>query len=291
MFNRLKARWKVNSWSLLLILTTFALGGSTCARLGKWLLPSDLAINPIAWWVLYLTLVTLLWPCCVLFYSIPLGQFQFFKNYLKRIASRMFGKKSTPITSIPQLAAFASGTGTNVKKLIESEFNKAAYNIALVVTNKPTAPVVQMAENHQIPVLILEKKDLENPKRLLEIFREQKIDAIVLAGYLKKIQPELIKAYPDRIFNIHPALLPKYGGKGMYGKLVHEAVINAGEVNSGITIHLVNEEYDRGQILYQEEVSLSINETPESLSEKIQQLEHKNYAAVIVNHLKSLTSR
>jgi formyltetrahydrofolate-dependent phosphoribosylglycinamide formyltransferase len=290
MFNRLKARWKVNSWSLLLILTTFALGGSTCARLGKWIL-SDLPINPIAWWLLYLTLVTLLWPCCVLFYSIPLGQFKFFKNYLKRIASWMFGKKKPLTTTPPKLAAFASGTGTNVKKLIESKFNNTAYNIAMVVTNKATAPVVQLAENHQIPVLVLEKTDLENPGRLLQIFRDQEIDAIVLAGYLKKIHPELIKAFPDRIFNIHPSLLPKYGGKGMYGNLVHEAVVKAKEPVSGITIHLVNKEYDQGKILYQEEVTLSPDETPESLSKKIQLLEHKNFASVIANQLKSLTSR
>lgn len=291
MFNRLKARWKVNSWSLLLILTTFALGGSTCARLAKWLLPTDHSFSPVAWWLLYLVLVTLLWPVCVLVYSIPLGQFRFFRNYLQRISARMFGKRNLPSDSIPRLAAFASGTGTNVEKLIESEHNNTAFTLALVVTNKSSAPVVKLAENHKIPVLVLEKKDLENPDRLLQVLSEQKIDAIVLAGYLKKIHLELIDAYPDRIFNIHPSLLPKYGGKGMYGKLVHEAVIKASEALSGITIHLVNEEYDQGRILFQEEIALSANETPESLSKKIQQLEHKNYAAEITNHLKSLTSR
>jgi len=287
MFDRLKARWKVNSWSLFLILTTFALGGSTCARMAKWLIPADLHPGQPVWWIVYLILVTLLWPMCVLLISIPLGQFPFFKNYLKRIASRMAGKKTSSSNAIPRIAVFASGAGSNMEKLIHSPFNKSAYDIALVVSNKSTAPVVELAKKNNIPVLVLEKQDLENPDKLLKHLKRDQIDAIVLAGYLKKINPELIEAFPNKILNIHPSLLPKYGGKDMYGKRVNAAVIEAGEAFSGITIHLVNEEYDQGQILFQEKLALSADETPDSLAKKIQQLEHQHFPNAIANYLKS----
>jgi formyltetrahydrofolate-dependent phosphoribosylglycinamide formyltransferase len=287
MFDRLKARWKVNSWSLFLILSTFALGGSTCARVAKWLLHSDHALNPVLWWTLYLVLVTLLWPVCVLAYSIPLGQFRFFRNYLKRIASRIIGKKNSHNDSIPRIAAFASGTGSNVENLICSPLNKTAFDLTMVVTNKPGAPVVQLANKHHIPVFVLEKQELDNPSNLLQQLKQHQIDAIILAGYLKKITPELIKAFPNKILNIHPSLLPKYGGKDMYGSHVHNTIIEAGETFSGITIHLVNEEYDQGQILFQEKLAIAADETPDSLAKKIQLLEHQHYPNVIANYLKS----
>ena len=182
--------------------------------------------------------------------------------------------------SLKHIVIFASGAGSNAKKIIDFFKQNKKAKVVLIVCNNPNAGVIQVAENEKIPVLQIEKKHfLEN-----EYIREVKNydpDLIILAGFLWKIPEIFIKAFPGKIVNIHPALLPYYGGKGMYGMAVHEAVINAGEKQSGITIHYVDEKYDHGEIILQVKCNLDEDETAESLAEKIHQLEHENFAKTI----------
>src|SRR5580698_6957862 len=149
--------------------------------------------------------------------------------------------------------------------------------ISLIVCNKPGAGVLDIARESGIPALIIDKEKFFRGSHYLEEFKKNNILFIVLAGFLWKIPSELIRAYPDRILNIHPALLPSYGGKGMYGSAVHEAVVAAGERESGISIHYVDEIYDHGRIFFQTSFKLSTDETPVSLAKKIHALEYKHY--------------
>jgi phosphoribosylglycinamide formyltransferase 1 len=189
------------------------------------------------------------------------------------------------------IAIFASGGGSNadviLKKLPQLLHEKNANaSISLILTNNANAGVLQIASQHNIPsaIIILKgKTDAEIDSAYLDILKDHSIDFIVLAGYLKKIPTTLTKAYPQKIINIHPALLPAYGGAGMYGKHVHEAVVKAGEKQSGITIHYVDEVYDHGTIIFQEICFLEVNETGESLAKKVLKLEHANYAVVLAD--------
>jgi phosphoribosylglycinamide formyltransferase 1 len=190
--------------------------------------------------------------------------------------------------SLPiHLAIFASGTGTNAREIIhyfrdgQHPVLERPIEISLIVCNKPDAGVLEIAAGYGIPTLLLEKEKFFRGSHYLEEFKERGISFIVLAGFLWKIPSELIAAYPDRILNIHPALLPLYGGKGMFGKSVHEAVVAARERESGITIHYVDEQYDHGRIFFQASFNLSPEETADSLAEKIHALEHKYYPAQI----------
>jgi phosphoribosylglycinamide formyltransferase 1 len=194
-----------------------------------------------------------------------------------------------------RIAIFASGAGSNAKTIIESPLQaspptplllergetNSAYTVVLVVCNKPGAGVLTIAEEHGLPTLLLEKEQFFTGNAYVDELKKSKVDLIVLAGFLWKVPPALITAYPQRIINIHPALLPKYGGKGMYGKFVHEAVIANHETESGITIHYVDEVYDHGAIIFQATCEVATDDTPASLAKKIQELEHKHYAAVI----------
>src|SRR5688500_1659780 len=165
------------------------------------------------------------------------------------------------------IAIFASGTGTNAEKIIEHFSNHPVIKVALIVTNKPEAGVINIAHRSALPVLFLEKEKFFRGDHYLPELRQAKIHFIVLAGFLWKIPAGLIEAYRGSIINIHPALLPSYGGKGMYGAAVHQAVIKAGEKESGITIHYVDEHYDHGDVILQVRCHISENETPESLAE------------------------
>lgn len=185
------------------------------------------------------------------------------------------------LSSIIHVAVFASGTGTNTKKIIEYFKNHPRIKIALIVCNKPGAGVLKIAEEENIPSLIIDKEKFFRGDAYTDKLKERNIDFIVLAGFLWKIPSLLVKAYPDRIINIHPALLPKYGGKGMYGHLVHEAVISAKEKESGITIHYVDDLYDHGKIIFQANCAIEENETPETLTQKIHLLEHAHFARII----------
>ncbi|MBC7827513.1 MAG: phosphoribosylglycinamide formyltransferase [Chitinophagaceae bacterium] len=184
-------------------------------------------------------------------------------------------------SGIRHIAIFASGTGSNAQKIIDHFRDHPSISVSLIVCNKPGAGVLAIADAEQIPVLIIEKDIFFRGNAYVDELRRGGIEFIVLAGFLWKIPQKLIDAYRNKIINIHPALLPNYGGKGMYGSRVHEAVINAGEKESGITIHYVDEHYDNGDIIFQAKVNITDNETPESLAEKIHSLEHKNYPKVI----------
>ena len=276
MLNKLKQRWKVNDVNLVLIICTFALGGSLCGWLGKKLISFTSIEKGAGWIVLYIVVVCLLWPFCVLLVSIPLGQFFFFKNYLSKVGGKISGRQK-PVISI---AIFASGTGSNAQKIIAQFKNDTSIKIALIVCNKPGAGVLSIAARENIPSLIIERKKFEADGYLTEL-KNYKIDFIVLAGFLWKMPAVLIQVYPDKIINIHPALLPKYGGKGMYGSRVHEAVINAKEKESGISIHYVDEIYDHGRIIFQATCTVDENDSPDTLAKKIHELEHRHYTAVI----------
>jgi phosphoribosylglycinamide formyltransferase-1 len=159
--------------------------------------------------------------------------------------------------------------------------NHPQIEVSLVVCNNPDAGAIARAESLGIPLMMIDKKSLYNPESLTDELFKKQIDWIILAGFLWLIPKVLIQAYPNKIVNIHPALLPAYGGKGMYGEKVHQAVIQNGEKQSGITIHFVNEQYDAGAIIFQQQLELQADETPESLARRIHELEYKYYPEVI----------
>lgn len=180
-----------------------------------------------------------------------------------------------------KVAIFASGAGSNAAKIIEYFNTSSLIQIALIVCNKPNAGVLNIANKHAIPSLLIEKDQFFRGDAYVEELKKYKIDFIVLAGFLWKVPEKLIQAYPNAIVNIHPALLPYYGGKGMYGSLVHEAVIANKEKESGITIHYVNENFDEGEHIFKATCTVDEKDTPESLASKIHTLEHAYFARVI----------
>lgn len=180
-----------------------------------------------------------------------------------------------------RIAIFASGTGSNAAKIIEYFRNHEKAGVVLVVCNKPDAGVLSIASKNNIPSIIIEKERFFHGDNYLPFLRSKAIDFIVLAGFLWKIPLPILVAYPNSIINIHPALLPKYGGKGMYGLNVHAAVLEAGDRESGITIHYVDEHYDNGDIIFQDRCSILSNDTPETLAEKVHDLEHQHFPRVI----------
>jgi len=188
-----------------------------------------------------------------------------------------------------KIAVFASGSGTNAQQIAQF-FDSSAITVALIVANKEQCGALARAETLGIPSIVFTKNQFNQPKEIIQYLKDRQIDFIVLAGFLLKISPELIAAFPDRIINLHPALLPKYGGKGMYGHFVHDAVLANNEIETGITIHLVNENYDEGRILKQVSIDVAKNETPESLALKIQNLEHENFPKVIMDYISSFNN-
>lgn len=275
MLEKLKARWKVNSINLVLVIATFALGGSLCGYAGRKILLLTNLEKGALWIILYIILVTLLWPLCVLLISIPLGQFGFFKNYILKIWGKMSGRSKPGRKT--NIAIFASGTGTNAQQIINTFSGSAKIHIGLIVCNKPGAGVMAIAEKAGIPVLMIERDRFMNGDHYLPELQKHRIDFIALAGFLWKMPAALVQAYPKKIINIHPALLPKYGGAGMYGAKVHESVIASGDKESGITIHYVDELYDHGEIIFQSRCPVAPEDTPETLAQKIHVLEHTHY--------------
>lgn len=180
-----------------------------------------------------------------------------------------------------QVAIFASGAGSNAARIIERFRHHSSIKISLIVCNKPDAGVLEIAAKEHIPALIIEKDRFFRGDAYVGELQRQNISFIVLAGFLWKVPSTLIQAYSGRIINIHPALLPKYGGKGFYGRLVHEAVIAAKEKESGITIHYVDELYDHGQVIFQASCMIEPADTPETLAKKIHWLEHEHFPRVI----------
>lgn len=179
------------------------------------------------------------------------------------------------------IAIFASGTGSNATKIMERFQSHNNIRVGLVVSNKPTAPVLETAKRFQVPTLVIQRNDFYQTENILSNLAEHSIDFIALAGFLWLIPTYLVQHFDRQIVNIHPALLPKYGGKGMYGKHVHRAVWEAQEKESGITIHFVNEHYDEGNIIFQAKCSISKEDTPAIIAGKVLQLEHRHFAEVI----------
>ncbi len=310
--NRLQQKWKVGPVQFWLIMTTFALGGSLSGYLNKQILNLVFLEKNAAYWLIYPLLLTILWPFSVILVSFLTGQFLFFKGYLGRIWGRLTGRAlgvaggsskvdggdETGSTSPIHVAIFASGAGSNAKKIIEYFENKTTpIKISLIVCNVPGAGVLEIAKSKGIPTLLINKAEFSTTG-YVESLHNADIHFIVLAGFLWKVPEILVNAYQPGmkidssmvngktntargIINIHPALLPKYGGKGMYGANVHEAVIAAGEKESGITIHWVDAHYDEGDIILQKKCDIDETDTPSILAQKIHVLEHAHFAPTI----------
>ena len=182
------------------------------------------------------------------------------------------------------IAVFASGSGSNAESIAKYFRGNEKIKIALFVTNNSKAGVIERGKNAGIPILII-KNDQLNKSSFLEELKNKQIDFIVLAGFLRLIPKALIDNYPNKILNIHPALLPKYGGKGMYGMNVHRAVVDAGEKETGLTIHLVNNEYDKGKILFKKKVKILPQDKAEDIAEKVLRWEHECYPKVIEDYV------
>ncbi|MDQ3191342.1 MAG: phosphoribosylglycinamide formyltransferase [Bacteroidota bacterium] len=181
-----------------------------------------------------------------------------------------------------RIAIFASGAGSNAQKIIDYfRTNSSEIAVSLIVSNNPQAGVLDIANENKINIVIVNKEELKNPNRLIETLEKEKIDLIVLAGFLLLIPQEIINKFKNKIINIHPALLPKYGGKGMYGSSVHKAVKLAGEKETGITIHFVDEKFDQGEIIFQVKSKIEQKDTIESIAKKVQMLEHIHYPRII----------
>jgi formyltetrahydrofolate-dependent phosphoribosylglycinamide formyltransferase len=251
----------------------------------------------------YIIVITIVWPLMVIIVSIPLGQFVFFRKYIRKLGKRMkvtndksdseiisksarYTDENSPSKKINKLAIFASGAGSNAQKIID-HFRNTEIKVVLIVCNKPGAGVVGIAEKEGIPLLLIEKEKFFRGDAYLPELKNAGAEFLVLAGFLWKIPDPLIRAYPKKIINLHPALLPAYGGKGMYGQHVHEAVINAGELQTGITIHYVDEHYDNGDIFFQTALPVLEGDTPEKLAHRIHQLEHLHYPRIIEEVLKN----
>ena len=179
-----------------------------------------------------------------------------------------------------KILLFDSGTGSNVENIIQHFKNHHDIIVVGVLTNNPNAKVLDKAKNHNIPTLIFNREQLTEGF-VFDKIAEFKPDLIVLAGFLWKMPEEIVKAYPNKIINIHPALLPKYGGKGMYGIKVHQMVLENKEKETGITIHYVNEHYDEGEFIFQQKVAIEDCKTPEDVANKIHELEHKYFPIII----------
>jgi formyltetrahydrofolate-dependent phosphoribosylglycinamide formyltransferase len=313
MFERLQQKWNVGPFQIVLIIICFALGGSLTSYAAKKIMDLLSVEKDWLWSILYVLLVTVIWPLAVLFVSFFFGQLKFFTGYVTRLGQRVGvirgpqlavqhsqseGKDSrlpnadpllathhSPLTNV---AILASGAGSNTQKIIDYFRNSSTVKIALIISNRKKAGVLQIAEKENIPFLVIEKEKFFSGNGYLDELASREIGFVVLAGFLWKIPEALITAFPRRIINIHPALLPRYGGQGMYGTYVHQAVIGAGEKESGITIHYVDQHYDNGDIILQVRCPVLDGDTPESLAHRIHELEHANYPLVIEELVRKL---
>ncbi|MCH7784074.1 MAG: phosphoribosylglycinamide formyltransferase [Bacteroidetes bacterium] len=180
-----------------------------------------------------------------------------------------------------RIIIFASGSGTNTQNIIEYFQQNKIAKVVLVLSNKEDAKVLERANTLNIPFLSFTKADLCTSNKVLDVLKKEMPDLIVLAGFLLKFPENILQVYPNKVINIHPALLPKYGGKGMYGSFVHESVLANNEAETGITIHYVNENYDEGAIIFQKSVFLTEGDTPETVASKVHKLEYKYFPKII----------
>ncbi len=179
------------------------------------------------------------------------------------------------------LAILASGSGSNAENLIRYFAGHPDIQVVLVLSNRKDAFVLERAKNLNVPAVVFNKDEFYHSDKVLAVLREHKVTHIVLAGFLWLVPASMINAFPERIVNIHPALLPKYGGKGMYGMHVHEAVVANKETETGITIHTVNAEYDRGNMLFQSRCAVLPADTPEAVAAKVHELEYRYFPEII----------
>ena len=179
------------------------------------------------------------------------------------------------------IAIFASGSGSNAQNIAEYFSKNPEIRVSLILANRPDAFVLERARNLGIDSIVFTRKDFYETDLILKILVKRDIDFIVLAGFLWFVPENLLRAYPGRIINIHPALLPKHGGKGMYGDRVHQAVIQEGDTRTGITIHFVNDHYDEGEIIFQDSFEIQPGDTAESIAKKVHALEYKHFPRVI----------
>lgn len=279
MFTKLQEKWGISGWRFFWVMITFAFTGTTAAWITA-MITSWLNIQPwsAGFWLLKLGVLLIGYQILLLFYGFIFGQFRFFWKYEKKILQRMgILKKDPPV----RIAVFASGKGSNAENLIRyfnhNKRKKHKAVITMIVCNRPGAGVLEVASKHDLPVLMIDKPGFEAGNFNEQIL--QHADMLVLAGFLWKIPVHLINAYPRRIVNIHPALLPAHGGKGMYGDKVHESVIQSGATESGITIHYVDEHYDTGDIIFTEKCM--VEGDAEQLAQSVHQLEYKHYPRVI----------
>lgn len=180
-----------------------------------------------------------------------------------------------------KVAIFASGSGTNAENIARYFFNSESINVAVVLSNKQTAGVHERVKALGIPSYTFTRDQFNIGKDILAVLKQYEVDFIVLAGFMSKISDSLLHAYPNKIINIHPSLLPKFGGKGMYGDYVHEAVIAAGETESGITIHSIDEHYDEGTVIFQASCPVYTSDSAKDLATRIHALEYEHYPKVI----------
>lgn len=186
-----------------------------------------------------------------------------------------------PNSTPRQIVIFASGTGTNAENIIKYFQNSPLARVVAVFSNRKSAKVLRKAHDLKVKALYFDRDALYKSNEVLHVLKDIQPDLIVLAGFLWVFPNKILEEFPDKVINIHPALLPNYGGKGMYGEKVHEAVINNKDEESGISIHYVNDKYDEGEIIFQTKTKIEKDETPESLAEKIHQLEYKHFPQVI----------
>ncbi len=283
MFQRMQQKWGISGTQFWVIFIAFGLTGTTTAIITRY----------ITHWIGFTQETFLLWKILVriailifgyqfilLGFGAILGQWNFFWKYEKKLLQKLGIMKSEIAKNgqkITKMAIFASGQGSNAANIIDFFKNRSDVKVVLIVCNKPGAGVLSVAEKNQIPTLLIEKDRFSKGDAYLPELKTAGVDFVVLAGFLWKVPPTLIAGYPNQIINIHPALLPKYGGKGMYGGKVHEAVIAAGEKESGITIHFVNEHYDEGASIFQAKCLIEPTDTAENLAFKIHELEYAHF--------------
>lgn len=189
-----------------------------------------------------------------------------------------------------RIAIFASGSGSNAQKIMEHFKRSSEAEVVLILTNNPQAYVLQRADNFEVPSHIFTRNEFYNTDDVIKLLKNLQVDLIVLAGFLWLVPLSLLKAFPNKIINLHPALLPKFGGKGMYGDHVHKAVLDAKEEESGITIHFVDEKFDEGEILHQSRFKIEPDDNLEMIKFKGQQLEHLHFPRVIETLLRKMKS-
>lgn len=180
-----------------------------------------------------------------------------------------------------KIVIFASGSGSNAENIVNYFKGSDAVEVTMILTNNSSAGVIERGKRLDIPVVVFSRNNFTQSETVIRLLKNNETDWIILAGFLWLVPESLIRAFPDRIINIHPALLPRYGGKGMWGHHVHEAVVRNGETESGISIHYVNEHYDEGKIIFQAKCEVSPSDTADSVAQKVHELEYRHFPEVI----------